>query len=182
MFTYAGAYATHKARCHPELMASAPAACIGDADADADADAAVAEENEDASNAITRDSAELDWAVVIVDVETTGCTGTARITQIAARTANGMSVFNELVKPPPGTFWSAEAKKLNGIDERKVEHARPFKDVIAHFMAWLERLDFDHILFAGHNVLSFDRHRLAYEFSQLPCCWPHRATIKLALG
>jgi hypothetical protein len=71
MFTYAGAYATHKARCHPELMASAPAACIGDADADADADAAVAEENEDASNAITRDSAELDWAVVIVDVETT---------------------------------------------------------------------------------------------------------------
>ena len=163
MFTYAGAYATHKTRCHPEL--SDRSAVTSEKE---DGDAIANDEGDDDVNPVTYDTVELDWMAVAIDTETTGRSGTARIVQLAARTANGSAVFNELIKPPPDTTWEAGAVQLTGINASTVKHAQPFAVVIAKFMSWLERLNCDQVLLVGHNVLAFDRHRFAYEFSLLP--------------
>jgi hypothetical protein len=170
MFTYAGAYQSHKTRCHPEL--SPPETLVQSADNDYDDNEAVEEEDDvDEANPVTANTAENAWRAAAVDVETTGRSTKARIVQIAARTADGFT-FNELVKPPPGTTWEAKAVQLTGISERTVANARPFADVIKDFIAWLERLNCDEILLVGHNSRRFDRHRFAYEFSQLPAVSP----------
>jgi len=164
MFTYAGAYATHKTRCHPEL--SDGSAVTSEKE---DGDAIAADEgDDDAGNPVTYDTVELDWVVVIIDVETTGRSKTARIVQLAARTANGSAFFNKLVKPPPGTIWEAGAVRVTGITASTVKHAEPFAVVITKFMSWLERLNCEHVLLVGHNAHLFDRHGFAYEFSLLP--------------
>lgn len=164
MFTYAAAYQTHKTRCHPELLSVGTATVT---EVDNNGRETIAMEDDVGNDPVTLDSAELDWAVVVVDVESTGRAKSTRITQLAARTASGSSVFNELVKPPPGTVWEAGAVRVTGINTDTVKQAQPFGVVIGKFMSWLERLNCDHVLLIAHNA-SFDRARFAYEFSLLP--------------
>jgi len=105
--------------------------------------------------------------VVVVDVETTGRSKTARMTQLAARTANGSSTFNQLIRPPQGAVWEAGAVRVNGINAHTVKDAPMFDQAIVKFLSWLERLNCDHVLLVAHNA-TFDRLRFDFEFSLLP--------------
>lgn len=100
---------------------------------------------------------------VVLDVETTGLAGNARIVEIAAIRLDGWQPVAELqTLLHPGIPISPAATQVHHIDDLMVEHAPSF----AHIAPGLAHLIQDAVL-VGHNLFSFDLRFLVKELREV---------------